>query len=241
VPLSGALPLFHDKVVNILNDIPFLKYSLNELPFVLIALLIAFTVHEYAHAWTAWRFGDPTAKNEGRLTLNPGPHLDLVGTLLILVAGFGWAKPVPVNYANFRNPRVAGTLVALAGPLSNLLTAFVAMFFWGILITFGFLDGMDGFWDRFANQLFWVIIQLNVVLFFFNLIPLPFFDGYFIVRNLSPHEVRRKLAAIEPYSLIIFLVLVVTPLGDYVLDPIFQRLVPATIQGMQIFFSTLLS
>ncbi len=212
------------------------KYQLNQLPFILIALLIAFTVHEFAHAWTAWRFGDPTAKNAGRLTLNPAPHLDLVGTLLILIVGFGWAKPVPVNPAYFRNPRLAGTLVTFAGPLANLVTAFVTMFLLFLLLLTGAIHVLPDFWQDFVQTLLQVIIHLNVVLFFFNLIPLPFFDGYFIIRYLAPDRIGRQLSALEPYALLIFLVIVLTPIGNYFLDPIFNILVPDTIDYMFRFF-----
>ena len=100
-----------------------LAFKLADLPYVIVVLLIAFTVHEFAHAYVAYKFGDPTAKNQGRLTLNPKEHLDPVGTILLLVFGFGWARPVPVNRYHFKNPRLAGVLVSIAGPLSNLLIA----------------------------------------------------------------------------------------------------------------------
>lgn len=103
----------------------FLAYSLEELPYVIVSLLIAFTVHEFSHAYVAYKFGDPTAKNEGRVTLNPISHLDPIGTLLILIAGFGWARPVPVNRFHFKNPKLAGVLVSFAGPFSNLIVAFL--------------------------------------------------------------------------------------------------------------------
>lgn len=108
----------------------FLAFSLQELPFVVITLIVAFTFHEFAHAYVAHKFGDDTAKNQGRLTLNPVHHLDPIGTILLLIAGFGWARPVPVDRRNFQNPRLAGILVSLAGPLSNFLIAAIA---YGIL------------------------------------------------------------------------------------------------------------
>ena len=112
-----------DQLSNFLSGI--LRYPIEQLPFVVITLLIAFTVHEFAHAYTAYKFGDPTAKDQGRLTLNPIQHLDPLGTILILIAGFGWARPVPVNRRHFKNPRAAGVLVSLMGPVSNLLMAFI--------------------------------------------------------------------------------------------------------------------
>ncbi|RKO62747.1 Zn-dependent protease [Caldibacillus debilis GB1] len=109
--------------IQFLNSI--LYYDLQSLPFIVISLLIAFTVHEFSHAYFAYKFGDPTAKNQGRLTLNPISHLDPIGTVVLLIAGFGWARPVPVNRFYFKNPRLAGVVVSAAGPLSNLLLAFI--------------------------------------------------------------------------------------------------------------------
>lgn len=94
-----------------------LKYSLQEIPLVAITLMVAFTVHEFAHAYVAYKFGDETAKNQGRLTLNPLQHLDPLGTILIFIAGFGWARPVPVNRFFFKKPKLAGVLVSVAGPI----------------------------------------------------------------------------------------------------------------------------
>ncbi|HEY4553881.1 MAG TPA: site-2 protease family protein, partial [Bacillaceae bacterium] len=102
-----------------------LRFSLEEIPLVAAVLLIAFTVHEFAHAYTAYKFGDNTAKDQGRLTLNPMQHLDPLGTLLIFLVGFGWARPVPVNRYHFKNPRLAGIVVSLMGPLSNLALAII--------------------------------------------------------------------------------------------------------------------
>ena len=113
-------------------------FRLEELPFVVIALVMAFTVHEFAHAFVAYKFGDTTAKDQGRLTLNPIQHLDPFGTLLILIVGFGWARPVPVMRSRFKNPRLAGVLVSVAGPLSNFLLAFIAF---GIFLFFCRGDG----------------------------------------------------------------------------------------------------
>lgn len=115
---------------------PFLYYDLEVIPFVIIALIVGFTIHEFSHAFVAYKFGDPTAKNQGRLTLNPISHLDPIGTLLIFLAGFGWAKPVPVNRFYFKNPRLSGVLVSVAGPLSNLFIAFLAFLLLNFFISF---------------------------------------------------------------------------------------------------------
>lgn len=193
----------------------FLAYPLELIPYVAITLIIAFTFHELAHAYVAYRFGDPTAKNQGRLTLSPLAHLDPIGTLLIFIAGFGWAKPVPVNRFYFKNPRRAGILVSLAGPVSNLLLAFI-----GMVIFVGFIDQMLA--SNVMTNFFYIFIQLNIVLFVFNLLPLPPLDGYRILEDLMPMNVRAKMTQYESYGVFIFLFLVITPLGKYTIFPILR-------------------
>lgn len=194
----------------------FLAYPLEKLPYVIVSLLIAFTVHEFSHAYVAYKFGDPTAKNEGRVTLNPISHLDPIGTLLILIAGFGWARPVPVNRFHFKNPKLAGVLVSFAGPFSNLIVAILGfLIFYGLLAA-GVGPDLPFFVEPFLN----ILINLNVLLFVFNLIPLPPLDGYRIVQDLVSADVRAKMTQYEQYGSLIFLILIITPLGDYTIRPI---------------------
>lgn len=215
----------------------FLAFPLEQLPYVFIALVLAFTLHEFAHAYVAYRFGDPTAKNQGRLTLNPLVHLDPIGTILILVAGFGWARPVPVNRFHFKNPRLAGVLVSVAGPLSNLLLAFIFLFVWFLLNGSGWINGVgDGTYDQ-IYSLFNTIIYLNVVLFLFNLFPLPPLDGYRIIEDLVPNRVRVTMTQYENYGAIIFIILFITPLGDYVFRPLFDVGVPAVFDLLEAILS----
>lgn len=210
----------------------FLAFSLSELPYVAITLMLAFTFHEFAHAYVAYKFGDHTAKNQGRLTLNPLQHLDPFGTILIFIAGFGWARPVPVNRFFFKNPRVAGILVSVAGPISNLLLAMIAF-----AILYGFAgaelaDSLPGF----VYDFFDIFIPLNLVLFVFNLLPFPPLDGYRILEDLAPASIRPKMTQFETYGSVIFLILVITPLDQYTIQPIFNVVLPFVMNGLNEFF-----
>jgi Zn-dependent protease len=211
----------------------FLAYPLREIPYVVITLMFAFTFHEFAHAYVAYKFGDMTAKKQGRLTLNPLQHLDPFGTLLILIAGFGWARPVPVNRFHFKRPRLAGVLVSVAGPLSNLVLASVGFIVFYGLKSFGYVPSVN--FTDFLN----IFIYLNVVLFIFNLLPLPPLDGYRIVEDLAPNHIRAKMTQYEQYGVLIFLVLVITPLDQFTIQPIFGFVLPWVLDGLSHFFSML--
>ena len=194
-----------------------------------ITLIIAFTVHEFSHAFTAWKFGDDTAKNQGRLTLNPMTHLDPIGTILIFIAGFGWARPVPVNRFFFKKPRLAGISVSFAGPLSNLIMACLGFIIWYGLVATGVSASLPSAVPDFLD----IFIQLNAVLFIFNLLPLPPLDGYRIVEDLIPIDVRAKMTQYEQYGILIFLILVITPLDRYTIQPIFNTVLPWLVGGLQ--------
>ncbi len=133
---------------------------------IIVALLLAITIHEFSHAWMANFYGDPTAKLMGRLTLNPFAHLDLLGTIFLLIAGFGWGKPVIVNPRNFKNPLLDNITVSLAGPISNLMLSIVL----GVILRFVPLPAM-------VMTVLELIIFFNLVLMIFNLIPIPPLDG----------------------------------------------------------------
>lgn len=200
----------------------FLAFDLELIPYVVIVLALAFTVHEFAHAYVAYKFGDPTAKNQGRLTLSPLAHLDPIGTLLIFIAGFGWAKPVPVNRFYFKNPRLAGVLVSVAGPLSNLVIAFIGLAVWYILLSTGALSSLSSGMAEGLHQFFNILIFLNITLFIFNLFPFPPLDGYRIIEDLAPSGIRAKMTQFESYGMVVFLILVLTPLDKYTIQPAFS-------------------
>ncbi len=188
-----------------------------------LPVLFAITVHEVAHGWVAKKLGDPTAMMLGRLTLNPLKHIDPIGTVivplaLVLMGGFifGWAKPVPVTWDNLRNPKRDMALVALAGPLANLVMAFG----WALIMKVGFMLGDDFSW------LAWPLIYMggagiaiNGVLMLLNLLPVPPLDGGRVMAGLLPGPWAWKLSRIEPYGLMIMVGLMVTGMLGKILGP----------------------
>jgi len=169
----------------------------------IITLLIAFSFHEFAHAFTANAFGDDTPRMNGRLTLNPTAHLDLVGTLMLLFAGFGWAKPVPVNPYNLRRRSPSALMwVSLAGPLSNLLLALIA----AIPLRAGVVKftASGGLFPTLSSFLIEFII-INLALMLFNLIPVAPLDGEKIAQYFFPPSWARFLDQIRPYGPIILM------------------------------------
>jgi len=200
-----------------------LWFPLEHLPYILITMVFAFTVHEFAHAWTAWKFGDPTAYRQGRVTLNPMAHLDWIGVLFLLLAGFGWAKPVPVRRSNFRRPRIMNITVTAAGPLSNLLLAFLGVAVWYALARSGLLADVPRGTLNNLQIFFNYWININLVLLIFNLIPLPPLDGYRIVEEFAPPELRLRLSKYEQWGVLIFLLLVfIPPLRAVTIGPLFE-------------------
>ncbi len=164
-------------------------------------ILFALTIHEYCHAWTANRLGDPTARLQGRLSLNPIAHLDLFGTICFVLAGFGWGKPVPVNPYNFKNPRKGDMLVSFAGPASNFISAFVLSIIFRLVYEFGILPS-------YLNMMLLFSIKISLLLAFFNLIPLFPLDGSHILKGLLPYEYVASYENLSRYSPFILLGLV---------------------------------
>ncbi|AFM42187.1 Zn-dependent protease [Desulfosporosinus acidiphilus SJ4] len=180
------------------------------------ALLIGFAFHEYAHAWVADRLGDPTPGSQGRLTMNPLAHLDVFGTLMALLYQFGWAKPVMINPRYFKGNKQRGRmLVALAGPISNLLVAFLALFAW--YISMHWLHGTD--WSSVIERVFSSIVFMNLGLGIFNLLPIPPLDGFSILAGILPERFARYLYLLEQYGMIILVILLFTDILNVVLYP----------------------
>jgi Zn-dependent protease len=183
----------------------------NPLGFVIIAvpLLYAVIFHELAHGWVAYRMGDPTAKSLGRLSLNPLKHLDPMGTMMLFLVGFGWAKPVPVNFNLLRDKRLGMILVSAAGIITNMLLAFCALFLYQLLSLPS---------SSVPAQLLYYFARINIILAAFNLIPLPPLDGSKILMGFAPPGVQKSLFRLERYGLLIIIALLY--LG--VLDPVIR-------------------
>lgn len=184
-----------------------INFNLPNLIAFIPALLIGLAFHEYAHAWVADYLGDSTPRSQGRLTINPLVHLDIFGTIMILLYQFGWAKPVQINPNNFRgNPLRARMFVSLAGPVMNLLIAFLSMIIWGISEYFL----QDSLWWPHLYLVLRSIVTLNIGLGIFNLIPVPPLDGFAVLGGLLPRNLAEKLWALEPYGILILMVLLFT-------------------------------
>jgi Zn-dependent protease len=180
-------------------------------------LLLAVTVHEVAHGWVADRLGDPTARLAGRLTLNPLPHIDPLGALAFVLAGFGWARPVPVSARNLRRPVRDMAWVAAAGPLSNFLVAFLGLVL--LVLTSRVLDAP--FVARPVAGMLRFVYTFNLGLAIFNLIPLPPLDGGHFLPYFFPRRSWPLLARLEQYGPLILLLLVFSGATRYIVGPLF--------------------
>lgn len=215
-----------------------------------MVFVFSLVVHENAHGITAERFGDPTARELGRITMNPWPHIDVIGTLVLPIAAIftqvpliGWAKPVPVNPANLRNPATQQAVVAAAGPASNLLLATAASLLWIIVgVTFQRVPGLAHEGARslyFFNALCYQMISINCLLAFFNLLPVPPLDGHWILMRYLPAGARERLAAVGQAGILILLALLWTGVLWRIIGPVitfardgFQSLVVAGIRAL---------
>lgn len=193
-----------------------MNISVQIMIFQIVVLIFSAIIHEYMHGWMADRLGDPTAKNAGRLTLNPLPHIDPLGSILIpsiLIATqagfvFGWAKPVPYNPYNLNDQKYGGAKVAVAGPLANLITAV----FFGLILRF--LPAEAGQFSIFLQ----IIIFINLLLMVFNLVPIPPMDGSKVIMPFLPYKMQAFMASLERYGM--FLVLLFVMIGFPLILPI---------------------
>lgn len=191
----------------------------------LVAILIAATCHEFAHAFVADRLGDPTARTLGRLSLNPLVHLDLLGTLFFVLFGFGWARPVPVNPRNFQSPRQGMLQVAAAGPLANVTVAFIL----GALV-----KSQAYAFPPIVAVLIARVVWINVILVIFNLIPVPPLDGSRILESVLPADQALAFSRLQPYGMLVLLLLLYTGVVGRLLVPAAQWLYAASTGGAPI-------
>lgn len=172
-----------------------------------VCRLIAITGHEVAHGYVSYRLGDPTPKREGRLSLNPLAHLDLMGTILMLLTGFGWAKPVAIDPRYYRDSKKGMALVALAGPLSNLIMAFVGLLFYTIVFIINAKTGGLGMLTSFLSMFATSFAYTNLCFMIFNLIPIPPLDGSRILGMFLSNSTYFRLMQYERYSMILIMAL----------------------------------
>lgn len=188
--------------------------------FSLPAIFLALSWHEFAHAFVADRLGDPTPRNQGRLTLDPINHIDMIGLIMLVFAGFGWAKPVQVNTGNFKNPRIGDILVSLAGCTANFIMAFFALLILYVAI----------YKFKVNNQIFiqivMPIVRINLMLMILNILPIPPLDGFHIFKNLINSKHQSILYQLDRYGFLILILLSFTGVLGFIINflsgPIFN-------------------
>lgn len=201
-------------LLSILSNGSSLQEILIQILLTIPTILIALTFHEVAHGWMSYKMGDPTAYNMGRLTLNPLKHLDPIGALCMLLVGVGWAKPVPVNARYYKNPKRGMALTALAGPVMNLILAFVGVIIYTLILRLGYYSLLH----YTLCQLFYYFAYLNIYLAVFNLIPIPPFDGSRIAFIFLPTHFYFKIMRYERIIQMVVMIALITgiltlPLG----------------------------
>lgn len=197
-----------------------------------VALVSAITIHEFAHALIAYRLGDPTAKIAGRLTLNPASHLDPLGTIALLLIGFGWGKPTPFDPYNLRNVKRDSALISVAGAASNfLLAAVISLPYLIAFYTGNMTSTLISIYKILA-----IVIQINLVLGVFNLIPVAPLDGFKVLAGLLPKDWYRDFSSTERYGIFILLLLIFTGLIGKIIFPIVSILLGFVLPGLSTSF-----
>ena len=184
---------------------------------VIPGVIIGISFHEFAHGWAANKMGDPTAKFQGRVTINPASHIDPVGLVALMFCGFGWGKPVEVNPMNFRDRRKGEFVVSLAGVVMNLIIAIIAAFVLKLLISLG--DGTAGPLMNIVQVIVLYIIQINLVLMIFNLIPVPPLDGFTVATELFNLRSTRLYYTFVRYGYFILLALILFDVTSMIISP----------------------
>jgi Zn-dependent protease len=189
----------------------------------LVPGMLAIVCHEVSHGYIAWRFGDPTARMLGRLTLNPLKHVDIVGTLMIFFVGIGWAKPVPVVYENLRNPKRDMIWVAAAGPITNIILATISAILLRGLVAWGNPAASGSPVSMMIEPMVLMLafsVYINLLLAIFNMIPVPPLDGGRVLVGLLPYRQAAAWSRIEPYGMVIIIALVFfTNIFSYIISP----------------------
>ncbi|MGK0465302.1 site-2 protease family protein [Clostridium sp.] len=191
--------------------------SIREIILMIPAILIAFTFHEFAHAITADMLGDKTPRFQGRITLNPISHIDPMGFILILLVGFGWAKPVQTNPSAYKNYYKDDLKVSLAGPMANMILGLIFAIF---AVLFFRISPIQGELNKIILEILKNAIYINCLLFFLNLVPIPGFDGFHILRDLFPKFFYNISDSVTKYQFLLFMVLIfpILPGGNSVFN-----------------------
>lgn len=189
----------------------------NPMAFFLVAaaLVVSLSIHEFSHAYAADKLGDPTARSLGRVTLDPRAHLDMIGTLMLVFAGIGWGKPVPFNPAYLKHPKRDSALIALAGPASNFILALVISLVYRLFVKVDF--GIAG---SIILVFLYFTVMYNLVLGFFNLIPIHPLDGFKIVNGLLSYDLSLQWMQMAPYGMYLLLILILTQSVGKILNPL---------------------
>lgn len=200
----------------------FTRAGLIEFLYTLPALLISLTIHEFAHAYTAYKLGDKSQKALGRLNLDPFSHIDPFGFICIALFGFGWGKPVLIDDRNFKNRAKGNMIVSLAGPLANLLLALFLTIVLKVLFTFNLvtLTANTLTASSIIGSMLLLAIQFNIVFAIFNLIPIPPFDGSKVLFYFLPGKAKNIMYYLERYSFWIIIILLITNLAAYIISPV---------------------